>query len=236
MTSTNVPHKGITDNRILLDEVESKDLIKKANIPVVETRLARSKAEAVRIAQELGLPAVLKIISPDVVHKSDVGGVKLRLNSVRQVQDAYDSIMSSVRQANPSASIHGISVQKMAPPGVEVIIGASTDPQFGHVVMFGMGGVLVEVLRDVALRLVPMTLRDAREMIREIKSFPILQGYRGTPPSDIGKLETAIFDLSRFLESNPNVQELDLNPVFCYPEGIVAVDARVVLGQSESTP
>ncbi|MBI2856142.1 MAG: acetate--CoA ligase family protein [Chloroflexi bacterium] len=236
MASTDVLQKARSDGRSVLNEVESKELLNEAGIPVMETRLARSRAEAVRIAQELGLPAVLKIVSPDVVHKSDVGGVKVGLNSARQVQEAYDSIISSVRQAVPSASIQGVSVQKMAPPGVEVIIGASTDPQFGHVVMFGMGGVLVEVLKDVALRLVPLTPRDAREMIREIKSFQILEGYRGAPPSDIGKLEAAILDLSRFLESHPEVREVDLNPVFCYPQGIVAVDARVVLEKGSANP
>ena len=236
MAATDVLQKARSDGRSLLNEVESKELLKEAGIPVTETRLARSRAEAVRIARELGLPAVLKIVSPDVVHKSDVGGVKVGLNSVRQVQEAYDSIISSVKHAVPSASIDGVSVQKMAPPGLEVIIGASTDPQFGHVVMFGMGGVLVEVLKDVALRLVPLTPRDARDMIREIKSFPLLEGYRGTPPSDIGMLETAILDISRFLEIHPEVRELDLNPVFCYPQGIVAVDARVVLEEDIATP
>ena len=229
MTSTDVLQKARLDGRTLLTEVESKELIQESGILVIETRLARSKAEAVRIAQEMGLPAVLKIVSPDVVHKSDVGGVMVGLESLSQVRTAYDSILSSTRAAVPSASILGVSVQKMARPGVEVIIGATKDPQFGHVVMFGLGGVLVEMLRDVSMRLVPLTARDARVMIREIKSLPLLQGYRQYPPCDLDSLEEAILNLSQFLEKHPEVKELDLNPVLCYPQGLVAVDARVVL-------
>lgn len=229
MTTADVLQKARLNGRTLLTEVESKELIQESGIPVVETRLARSKAEAVRIAQEMGLPVVLKIVSPDVVHKSDVGGVKTGLGSLSQVRAAYDSVLSSTRTAVPSASILGVSVQRMAQPGVEVIIGATKDPQFGHVIMFGLGGVLVEVLRDVSLRLVPLTARDARLMIREIKSLPLLQGYRQYPPCDLESLEEAILNLSHFLEKHPEVKELDLNPIISYPQGLVAVDARVVL-------
>jgi acyl-CoA synthetase (NDP forming) len=229
MTTTDVLQKARLDGRTMLTEVESKELIQESGIPVVETRLARSKAEAVRMAREMGFPAVLKIVSPDVVHKSDVGGVKVGLKSAAQVRTAYDSILSSTRTAEPSASILGVSVQRMAEPGVEVIIGATKDPQFGHVVMFGLGGVLVELLKDVSMRLVPLTARDARVMIREIKSLPLLQGYRQYPPCDLDSLEEAILNLSRFLEKHPDIKELDLNPVLCYPKGLVAVDARVVL-------
>ena len=229
MTTTDVLQKARLDGRTLLTEVESKELIQESGIPVVETRLARSKAEAVRMSQEMGLPVVLKIVSPDVVHKSDVGGVKVGLESVSQVRTAYDSILSSTRTAVPSASILGVSVQRMAEPGVEVIIGATKDPQFGHVILFGLGGILVELLKDVSMRLVPLTARDARVMIREIKSLPLLQGYRQYPPCDLDSLEEAILNLSRFLENHPEIKELDLNPVLCYPKGLVAVDARVVL-------
>ena len=217
------------EGRTLLSEVESKQLLGEAGIPVVPTRLARSRAEAVRVAQEIGLPAVLKVVSPDVTHKSDVGGVKIGLETTGQVRAAYDSIMASTHAAVPSASIEGVSVQGMADPGVEVIVGATRDPQFGHVVMFGLGGVLVEMLRDVSMRLVPLEPRDARSMIREIKGLPLLQGYRQYPPCDLDSLEEAILGLSRFLEEHPEVRELDLNPVLCYPEGLLAVDARVVL-------
>ena len=229
MTTADIVEAARRAGRTLLSEVESKQLLAEAGIPVVTTRLATSREEAVGIAQEIGLPAVLKVISPDITHKSDVGGVKIGLETADQVSSAYDFIMSSSRAAAPTASIEGVSVQSMAEPGVEVIVGATRDPQFGHVVMFGLGGVLVEMLRDVSMRLVPVEQRDARAMIREIKGLPLLQGYRQYPPCDLDSLEEVILGLSRFLEEHPEVRELDLNPVLCYPKGLVAVDARVVL-------
>lgn len=213
----------------LLTEVASKELLKKAGIPVVEAKLARSKKEAISISKEMGFPVVLKISSPDVVHKSDSGGVKLGLANATQVGKAYSEIISSVKQAYPEAQIQGVSVQPMAPPGVEVIVGMSKDPQFGPVLMFGLGGILVEVLKDVSFRIVPVTERDAREMIREIKGYPILEGYRGQKPASIPALEKLIVKVSQFVEKNPQIKELDLNPIFAYPDKAVAVDARIIL-------
>jgi acyl-CoA synthetase (NDP forming) len=213
----------------LLTEVESKELLKEAGIPVVEAKLARSKKEAVAISKEMGFPVVLKISSPDVVHKSDSGGVKLGLTNATQVGKAYSQITSSVKQAYPEAQIDGVSVQTMAPPGVEVIVGMSKDPQFGPVLMFGLGGILVEVLKDVSFRIVPVTERDAREMIKEIKGYPVLQGYRGQKPASIPALEQLIVQVSQFVEKNPQIKELDLNPIFAYPDKAVAVDARIIL-------
>jgi acyl-CoA synthetase (NDP forming) len=213
----------------LLTEVESKELLKKAGIPVVEAKLARSKKEAVSLSREMGFPVVLKISSPDVVHKSDSGGVKLGLTNAAQVGKAYSQIVSSVQQTYPEARIDGVSVQTMAPPGVEVIVGMSKDAQFGPVLMFGLGGILVEVLKDVSFRIVPVTERDAREMIREIKGYPILEGYRGQKPASIPALEKLIVKVSQFVEKNPQIKELDLNPIFAYPDKAVAVDARIIL-------
>jgi len=213
----------------LLTEVESKELLKKAGIPVVEAKLSRSKKEAIFISKEMGFPIVLKISSPDVIHKSDSGGVKLGLANSTQVSKAYNEIISSVKQAYPEAQIEGVSVQPMAPPGVEVIVGMSKDPQFGPVLMFGLGGILVEVLKDVSFRIVPVTARDAREMIREIKGYPILEGYRGQKPASIPALEKLIVKVSQFIEKNPHIKELDLNPIFAYPDKAVAIDARIIL-------
>jgi acyl-CoA synthetase (NDP forming) len=213
----------------LLTETESKELLKKAGIPVVETKLAQSKKEAISISKKVGFPVVLKISSPDVVHKSDSGGVKLGLANATQVGKAYNEILSSVKQAYPEAQIEGVSVQSMAPPGVEVIVGMSKDPQFGPVLMFGLGGILVEVLKDVSFRIVPVTARDAKEMIREIKGYPILEGYRGQKPASIPALEKLIVKVSQFVEKNPQIRELDLNPIFAYPDKAVAVDARIIL-------
>ncbi len=213
----------------LLTEVESKALLKKAGIPVVEAKLARSKKEAISISNEMGFPVVLKISSTGVVHKSDSGGVKLGLANAAQVGKAYNEIVSSIKRAYPKAHTEGVSVQPMAPPGVEVIVGMSKDAQFGPVLMFGLGGILVEVLKDVSFRIVPVTIRDARAMIREIKGYPVLEGYRGQKPASIPALEKLIVKVSQFVEKNPQIRELDLNPIFAYPDKAVAVDARIIL-------
>jgi len=204
-------------------------MLKAAGIPVVETKLARNQKEAVALSKEMGFPVALKIISPEVVHKSDSGGVKLGLENAAQVEKAYAAIMASVKEKVPGATILGVSVQSMARKGVEVIVGMSKDPQFGPVIMFGLGGVLVELLKDVSFRIVPVAKFDAAEMIREIKGFPMLQGFRGAEPADLGALEKLIMKVSEFVEQHPQVKELDLNPVFAYKDGVVAVDARVVV-------
>ncbi|MFH0769715.1 MAG: acetate--CoA ligase family protein [Chloroflexota bacterium] len=220
------------EGRSVLTETEAKGLLKRAGISVVDTELATSQEEAISISKRLGFPVVLKIASPDVVHKSDAGGVKLGLKTSRQVGKAYSDIMTAIKQKYPKAKLLGVSVQKMARPGVEVIIGMSKDAQFGPVLMFGLGGILVEILKDVSFRIVPLTKRDAREMVREIKGYPVLEGYRGQEPVDVANLEEMILKVSSFVEQNPQVKELDLNPVFAYSDGAVAVDARIILEES----
>lgn len=213
----------------VLTELESKALLRRSGIPVVDAKLAKTATEAVAVSKETGFPVVLKIISSDVVHKSDAGGVKLGLQNPTQVRKAYSAIMSSVRRSYPGARIDGVSVQGMASAGVEVIVGVSRDPQFGPVIMFGLGGVLVEVLKDVSFRVVPVSKSDASEMIREIKGYPLLTGYRGTPPASTEALEDLIVNVSQLVESQPDIRELDLNPVFAYSDRAVAVDARIVM-------
>ena len=217
------------EGRTLLTEIEAKELLKQAGISVVETKLASSEDDAVALSREFGFPVVLKIASPDVVHKTDAGGVKLNLKTSNQVAKAYEDIMKSIREKYPKAKIQGVSVQKMAKPGVEVIIGMSKDAQFGPVIMFGLGGVWVEILKDVSFRIVPLERRDAREMIKEIKGRPLLEGYRGQEPVDIANLEELILKVSSFIEQHPEIKELDLNPIFAYKDGAVAVDARIIL-------
>jgi acyl-CoA synthetase (NDP forming) len=218
-----------SEGRTLLTEIESKELLRGGGINIVDTKLAISKEDAANISAELGFPVALKIASPDIVHKSDIGGVKLGLKTVEEVIQAYDDILEVVGQSYPHATIHGISVQKMAPPGLEVIIGVTKDVQFGPVMMFGLGGILVEILKDVSFRVVPLDEKDAREMVREIKGFPLLQGYRGQEPVDVPALENLILKVSNFVERTPEIKEIDLNPVFAYSTGAVAVDARVIL-------
>jgi acyl-CoA synthetase (NDP forming) len=233
MTKNEILRQARKKNRTNLNEIESKEIIKSAGIPVVEAKLARTKAEAISLSKKMGFPVVLKIASSDVVHKSDSGGVRLGLANASQVSKAYSEILSAIRKNYPKAKIEGISVQKMAHPGIEVIIGMTKDEQFGPVLMFGLGGILVEVLKDVSFRIVPLTKRDANQMIKEIKGYPLLEGYRGQEPADIPFLEALMLKVSDFIDKNPEVKELDLNPVFAYKDGAVAVDARVIL---EPTP
>jgi acyl-CoA synthetase (NDP forming) len=223
--------KAREGRRTLLTEIEAKDLLRHAGIPVNDTRLAASSAAAVQLAEEMGYPAALKVVSSKIIHKSDIGGVKLGLNSDEEVTSAYDEIVRAAKSAAPDAAIDGVSVQTMASPGTEVIVGITTDPQFGPVLMFGLGGVFVEVLRDVAFRVVPLEPRDARQMVREIQGWPLLEGYRGQDPADVIAIEEILLNLSAFIEQHPEISELDLNPVIVYSKGAVAVDARVLLAE-----
>ena len=217
------------EGRSILTEFESKKILKQAGIPVVETKLAKTQKEAVSLSQKMSFPVVLKIVSPDVIHKSDSGGVKLSINSVTEVKKAYDEILKKVRKQYPHAVIHGVSVQKMIQPGTEVIVGTSKDPQFGPVIMFGLGGIFVELLKDVSFRVIPVEQRDAQEMIKEIKGYPLLQGYRGKEPANISVLVEIILKISKLMEENPQIKELELNPIFAYRNKAVAVDARIIL-------
>lgn len=232
-TNQSIMNQARSEGRVLLTEIESKELLKSAGVRVVDTRLATSQSEAVSLARQIGFPVVLKVVSPQITHKTDAGGVKLNLQTEEQVGKAFDDTVTSAKRYDPGASIQGVSVQKMSPPGIEVIMGMSRDPQFGPVLMFGLGGILVEVLKDVSFRIVPLTPQDAREMVREIQGYRLLTGYRGQAAVDTGKLEEMLLRLSAFLENAPDIQELDLNPVFAYADDVIAVDARVVLKQAE---
>jgi len=229
-----MPASAIIDDarkqgRSLLTEIEAKQVLEEAGVPVSPARLARTRDEAMQLAASLGYPIVLKIVSPQITHKSDVGGVALNLASSDEVGAAFDRVVASAKQHEPNATIDGVAVQRMEKQGVEVIIGMTKDPQFGPVLMFGLGGVLVEVLKDVAFRVVPLDARDARQMVHEIKGYPLLEGYRGHDPADVAKLEQLLLKVSAFVEAHPEVAELDLNPVFAYKDGAIAVDARIVL-------
>ena len=220
--------------RTLLTEVESKQLLHEAGINVTQARLAATAADAAAAADAIGYPVVLKVVSGDIAHKSDVGGVELGLADAGAVRAAFDRIIAAAKQHAPSAKVDGVSVQQMAKQGTEVIIGTTTDPQFGPVLAFGLGGIMVEVLKDVAFRIVPLEARDARQIVREIRGYPVLEGVRGRPGADIAALESMILQVSQFANEHPEVAELDLNPVFAYPDGAIAVDARVVLAESEA--
>ena len=227
--ATGIVEEARAQGRTLLTEIEAKQMLEDAGVRVSPARLAKTADEAASLAEKLGFPVVLKVVSQQITHKSDVGGVELNLASAADVRAAYDRIVASAKEHAPNATIDGVAVQRMEPAGIEVIVGMTKDPQFGPVLMFGLGGVLVEVLKDVAFRVVPINERDARQMIHEIKGYPLLEGYRGHDPADVAKLEQLLLKLSSFVEQHPEVAELDLNPVFAYKDDAIAVDARIVL-------
>jgi len=217
------------EGRKILLEHEAKSLISYYGIPTTKISLAESEDDAVKAAKEIGFPVVLKIVSPDVVHKSDVGGVMVNLKDEEEVRTAYKRILQNVKQHVPNARITGILVQEFAPPGLELIIGLIRDPQFGPTVMFGLGGVFVEVYKDVSFRVAPLTEEDADSMIKEIKSYRLLMGYRGMEPVDIEALKQSLLKAGQVGLENEDIAEMDLNPVIAYPKGLKVVDARIVL-------
>ncbi|MGP3668182.1 MAG: acetate--CoA ligase family protein [Candidatus Bathyarchaeota archaeon] len=224
--------KALNEGRNFLMEDEAKALCKVYNIPTTEVRVAKNEDEAVKYAKEIGYPVVLKIVSPDIVHKSDVGGVILNIDSDEKVKEAYSKIISNVKKRKPEAKIVGVIVQEMAQPSTEVIVGLIKDQQFGPTVMFGLGGVFVEILKDVSFRVCPITELDAKEMISEIKGYPILKGYRNLPPADIDAIVKILLNVSDMAMNHPEISEMDLNPILVYEKGAKVVDARVILAKS----
>jgi acetyltransferase len=202
--------------------------IAEQGLPCTKFALADSPGNAAQIAQEQGFPVALKISSPDILHKSDVGGVKLNLNSAEAVEKAYNELLSAVKLSSPEAKVDGVLVSKMATPGLEVIVGMNRDPQFGPVILFGLGGIMVEIFQDVSLRLLPLTKDEALSMIQEIKGYGLIAGYRGRPAVDEQALADCLLDIARTAESYPEIVEIDLNPVFAYAEGILVADARII--------
>ncbi len=219
--------KKESDGRKPLTPAESMRLLSESGFPVVSSRHAKSEEEAVAAAGQLGYPAVVKMNSPDVTHKSDVGGVVLGVADEPDVRKACRDISMAVERAG--ARDEGVLVSAMAPAGTEVIVGVVRDPQFGHAVMFGMGGVLVEALGDVSFRIVPLAEKDAAEMVAGIRGARLLHGYRGGKPSDVGAIRRLLLQVSEFVARRPEIEELDLNPVIVHEKGLQIVDARVVL-------
>jgi len=218
----------LKEGRNFLLEPEAKTLCSIYSIPVTVFRVASTREDAVRLAKEIGFPVVMKIVSPDIVHKTDVGGVILNINNEEEVVKAYDRILSNVKKRAPKARISGVLVEEMAKPGIEVIVGCIKDRQFGHAVMFGLGGVFVEVLEDVTFRIVPLTRYDAEEMIKEVKGYKVLKGYRGFK-ADINSIVDIILKVSKMVSEIGIINQLDLNPIYVYEKGAKVVDARIIL-------
>lgn len=221
----------LSEGRYRLYEHEALQLLRDYNLPVPKIGIATTPEEAVNIAETIGYPIVLKIISPDIVHKSDVGGVLINLKDANEVKHGFIKIIENVKKHKSDAKIIGILVQQMVSQGLEVIVGSIKDKFFEHVIIFGLGGIFTEILKDISMRVLPITRNDVEEMIREIKAYPILLGYRGLPKRDLESLVQLILNFSKVLEDNPVISECDLNPVIVLEEGkgSYIVDARIII-------
>lgn len=222
------------EGRFFLLEHESYEVLKAYQFPLVKSSFARNKTEAANAAQKIGFPVVLKIASPDILHKFDFGGVKLNLKNKNEVHEAYQEILKNIKSKKPKAKIRGVLVEEMASQGKEIILGMSRDPQFGPILMFGLGGIYVEVLEDVSFRLAPIRERTADMMIAKTKTHKILEGFRGEPPYDIKAVAECLKRLSQLVTDFEEIKELDINPLFVYErgKGCAIVDARIILEHS----
>ncbi len=217
------------EGRVALGEAEAREVALAYGLTMPRSALARSAEEAVAHAQAIGYPVAMKIASPDILHKSDIGGVKLNLMDATEVRDAFDLMTLRAARYMPEAEIWGVLVQEMVQPGRELIVGMSRDPQFGPLVACGLGGIYVEVLKDVAFRLAPLDARDAREMLEELRSYQLLRGVRGERPSDLEAVVDAILRVSQLVTDFPGIVELDVNPLVVHERGAVAIDVRLAL-------
>jgi acetyl-CoA synthetase (ADP-forming) len=217
------------ENRNFLFEHEAKMLCSLYGIPITKIEVVKTEDAAVEAAKKIGFPIVLKIVSAQVLHKSDAGGVVVGIADEKGIREGYQRIISNIKKNVPAAVIDGILVQEMAPKGTEIIIGSAVDATFGPTIMFGLGGIFVEILKDVSFRLVPITKDDAWEMLDEIKAKKMLDGPRGTAKADKETIVDALLSVSKMLMECPEIKELDMNPILVYEKGARAVDARVIL-------
>lgn len=219
------------ENRSFLPEPEAHEVLKAYGFPILDFRLAKNQQECIQYAKEIGYPVVLKIVSPDILHKVDVGGVRLNIENEVELKRAYKDILQSVKSAKPEANIWGVFVQKMVEGGKETIIGMNRDPHFGALLMFGLGGVYVEALKDVTFRIAPIRELSAQHMIKEIRGYRILEGYRGEKPSDIAAIAESLERLSQLVTDFEEIEELDINPLRVFEKGTGAkvVDARILI-------
>ncbi|MHA1137569.1 MAG: acetate--CoA ligase family protein [Candidatus Thorarchaeota archaeon] len=233
---------ALDEGRTFVLEHEAKDIMKAYGIPIPAYDTAVTADEAVEKSKAIGYPVVLKILSKDVLHKSDAGGVKINLKSDDEVRKAFTEIMDNAKNYGKEKGIEvdlsrGVFISDFADMGTEIIVGVTKDPQFGHALMAGLGGIFVEVLKDVSFRLIPFTENDAREMLKELKAYKILEGIRGEPERDIDSLIGVMLSVSKMIAENPEIIELDCNPTFVYEKGkgTLVVDARILIGEPETS-
>ena len=235
-TATVVIKKKLTGKkRYYMSEKEANEILQCYGFPVLKSILVKDLSQVDEAVEEFVLPVAMKISSPDIVHKFDVGGVRLKIKTKKEARKAFEEIIANVKKFDPSAKIHGVIVERMAKRGVEVILGAVRDPTFGPICMFGLGGTLVEAMKDVTFRLAPMWEISAEIMIRTIKAYRVLTGVRGAPPCDIAGIKDCILRLSQMVAEHPEIAELDINPLIVYPEGqgCVVADSRMLLKNPE---
>ena len=221
--------KARNQGRKFLFEYEAKRICAEYGIPTTQLKIAKNPEEVIKFSEEIGFPTVLKIISPDVIHKSDVGGVVLNIKNQTEARNAYFKIIKNVKSFKPNVSIEGVLVQEMVPSSIEVIVGSINDPQFGQTLMFGFGGTFVEIMKDVSFRIAPINRTEAFEMITEVKAYPLLTGYRGQQPVDIKSIVNILLNTSKLVMDHTQIKELDLNPIMVYEKGAKTVDARIIL-------
>jgi len=229
--ASRVINAALQEGRSHLLEPEAKQLCREYNIPTPPFRTVTSLQAALGASKRLGFPVALKAVSPDIVHKTEARCVTLDIKNTRQLSIAYWAILKNARSHSRHEARVAMLVEKMAPPGIEVIIGGLKDPQFGHALMFGLGGTFVEVFEDVSFRVTPLRKRDAVQMIKEVKAYRILGGYRRQPAADEKSLVRVLLSSSRLLEEHPEISQMDLNPAIVYHKGIMVVDARMSLGK-----
>ena len=218
------------ENRTFLLEPESKQLMKEIGITTTDFQVAKNSKEAIKAASEIGFPIVMKILSPQIIHKTDAGGVKLNINSEKEAEKAFKEILANAKKYDSKAEIKGVLIEKMVKPSTEIIIGVTRDPTFGPAIMFGLGGIFVELLKDVSFRIAPIKTEDAQEMIHEIKALPMLQGFRGGPNVKLELIVDVLMKISQLsIDYIDDILEIDLNPIFAYEDKILAVDARIIL-------
>lgn len=221
----------LQEGRTVIGELEGARILECYGFDVLPTRLAQDAAQAADLAEEIGFPVVMKIVSPQILHKSDAGGVVVGIASRAAAGKAYDRIVADARAHQPDADIQGVLVVKMAPAGQEVIIGMSRYPDFGPLLMFGFGGIFVEVFKDVTFRLAPVGRNEARRMLNAVRAVKLLRGFRGTPAADIEAIQQALVRLSDMAMANPEIAELDINPLMAHPQGqgVTVADCRMIL-------
>jgi len=229
MSPKEIFEKVKNSRRNNLTELESREILNYYKIPLVKGEVVKTIKGAKKFIEKIGYPVALKVISRQIIHKSDVGGVILNIDNEKKLFQAYHQIIKNIEKNAPKATIEGFFIQEMISGGQEVIVGGKLDPTFGQTIVFGLGGVFVEVFGDTSFRVVPITKEDALEMIKEIKAYKILKGYRGKPPVNIEALVDILLKTSKMLEENQKIKELDINPILALPDRTVAVDARIII-------